>query len=468
MSQWLDLMKRYISVFSVVWKKRKSLDSPERLPHEAQFLPAALALQESPVSPLPRKLMYLIIAFAFITFLWAILGQIEIVAVTKGKIIASGYTKIIQPAEVATVQKIYVSDGQIVKKGDPLIDLDATQAAADVARISEDLSYARVEAGRAQAFLDAIQKHKSHGLDISGASSKQVQEANLRLQSELEEYQAKVSKLDAQIAQHQSEMQTSQELVDKYEQTVPIAIKRAKDYQNLMNRSVISKHDFLEKEQARIEQESDLAAQRSRMSEIGASLEAAREERASFIAESIRLHRDALNEAQVKISQLTQDQRKATQRRSLMRLVAPVDGVVQQLAIHTIGGVVTEAQALMAIVPMNNAVEMEVMVENKDIGFVLAGQPVVVKLETFPFTRYGTLAGKVKFVSNDAANDEKRGLIYPARISLANSQMKIGGKMVNLSPGMAATAEIKIGKRRVIEYFLSPLIQYTNESLRER
>lgn len=468
MNRWSALFSRYASIFRACWKNRKLLDSPKLLSHEAQFLPAALALQETPVSPAPRMLAYLLIAFAFIALLWAILGQIEIVAVAQGKIIASGHTKVIQPIEVATVKAIYVTDGQEVKAGDPLIDLDATQSSADLIRVTEDLLDARLEAGRAQAFLDTIQGRKPATLKIADADAIHIQDIILRLQSDLAEYYAKLSKLDAEITQHQSEMQTTQEQISKLEQTVPIARERASDYQNLLDKHFISKHGFLEKEQDRIEQEGDLAAQRSHLKEVASAIEAARRERTAFAAESARLHLDTLNEAEVKISQLTQEQRKAEQRKGLMRLTAPVNGVVQQLVMHTIGGVVTPAQALLAIVPRENAVEIEAMVENKDIGFVFTGQHATVKLETFPFTKYGTVQGKVNFVSHDAATDEKRGLIYPARIILSKSQMKIDNKMVDLSPGMAATVEIKIGKRRVIEYFLSPLLQYANESLRER
>jgi hemolysin D len=468
MNRWLALFSRYTAVFRAAWKNRLSMDSPKRLPHEAQFLPAALALQETPVSPLPRLLAYLLMAFAFIALLWAIFGQIEIVAVAQGKIIASGHTKVIQPLETSTVKEIYVTDGQAVKTGDPLIDLDATQSSADLSRVTEDLLNARLEAGRAQAFLDTVQGRKPAALKVEGADVVHLQDIHLRLESDLAEYHAKVSKLDAEIAQHQSEMQTTQELVTKLEQTAPIAKQRAGDYQSLLDKNFVSRHGFLEKEQARIEQEGDLAAQRAHLKEIASALETARRQRTSFVAESARLHFDALSEAQVKIGQLVQEQHKADQRKHLMRLTAPVNGVVQQLVIHTIGGVVTPAQALLAIVPRENAVEIEATVENKDIGFVFAGQPATVKLETFPFTKYGTIPGKVNFVSNDAASDEKRGLIYPARVALAKSQMQIDHKMVNLSPGMAATVEIKIGKRRVIEYFLSPLLQYANESLRER
>jgi len=151
-----------------------------------------------------------------------------------------------------------------------------------------------------------------------------------------------------------------------------------------------------------------------------------------------------------------------------MRLTAPIAGYIQQLSVHTIGGVVTAAQTLMVIVPIDNAIEAEVWLENKDVGFVNPGQEATVKIETFPYSRYGTIKGSVQTVSSDAVSDEKKGLIFHSQIALAKNSIQIENKTVNLSPGMAVTVEIKTGKRRLIEYFLSPLIQYTSESLKER
>lgn len=469
MNHWLALLHRYLSVFRAAWQQRVKLDGTPKRGHEAHFLPAALSLQENPVSPLPRILTWLLMAFAAIALLWAIFGRIEIVATAQGKIIADGHTKIIQPMETATVKAIHVRDGQLVKAGDPLIELDATNTTADQSRVEADLLTAQLDAARAQAFLSVAQ----HGqgatiLNVTGADSTRIADERSRLHGELAEYHAKLARLDAQIAHHQAELQTTHKLVDKLSLTAPIAEQRAGDYKNLLSKNFISKHGYLEKEQVRIETEGDLAAQRAHLLEIQAALETARRERAAFAAEAVRSRHDLLNEAQVKIRQLTQEQRKAVQHASLMTLTAPVDGIVQQLAIHTIGGVVTPAQALLAVVPRDNALEVEVMLENKDIGFVFAGQNAEVKLETFPFTKYGTIPGKVDFVSSDAASDEKRGLIYPAKVQLTRSTMQVENKVVNLSPGMAVTVEIKTGHRRVIEYFLSPLLQYSNESLRER
>ena len=193
-----------------------------------------------------------------------------------------------------------------------------------------------------------------------------------------------------------------------------------------------------------------------------------RGQRSALTAETRRIALDSINEAEQKAAALRQDLVKLESRGRLMTLTAPVDGTVQQLAVHTVGGVVTPAQPLMMIVPSDAAVEVEALLENKDIGFVHAAQAAEVKVETFPFTKYGTLHAQVTHVSSDAINDEKKGLVYAARVKLERATMRVEERTVNLTPGMAVTVEIKTGRRRVIEYFLAPLLQYRDESLRER
>jgi hemolysin D len=170
----------------------------------------------------------------------------------------------------------------------------------------------------------------------------------------------------------------------------------------------------------------------------------------------------------MKAVSLAQEVIKTGQRTELQRLVSPIDGVVQQLAIHTVGGVVTPAQQLMVVVPQDHPVEVEAQVENKDVGFVKEGQSVEVKVEAFPFTLYGTIPGTVVSVSDDAAPIEKVGLVYPIRVSLDRSTIQVEGRQVNLTPGMAVTVEVKTGQRRLIEFFLSPLLKAVRESARER
>lgn len=463
------LVGRYATIFGHVWKDRRSLDPHPRLPHEAAFLPAALELQETPVSPAPRATMWLLIAFAGIALLWAVFGRVDVVATAQGRIVPSDRTKVIQPIETATVKAIHVSDGQAVKAGDVLIELDATGATADRTRIASELATAHLQAERAKALLAAISTGRPPVLgavpDVD--AGRRAQEQRL-LEGQYLEYRARLSRLDADMMRREAELASTREVVAKLEQTAPIARRRAQDFKNLVAQKFVSEHGYLEKEQVRIEQEGDLATQKSRLQELAAALQEGRNQRAALIAETRRAALDSLNEAEQKAAAAAQELVKAESRGKLMTLTAPVDGTVQQLAVHTVGGVVTPAQQLMMVVPKDNPIEVEAYVENRDIGFVNPGQVAVVKIETFPFTKYGTIDATVTDVSNDAVNDEKRGLIFPARVALGSPTIQVENKTVNLSPGMAVTVEVKTARRRVIEYFLSPLLQYKDESLRER
>lgn len=413
--------------------------------------------------------MWLIMSFALIAVLWAVFGRMDIVAIARGKIVPNGRSKTIQPFETATVREIRVADGQRVRAGEVLLELDATSADADRARYLNDLVSARAQSARSRAMLTAISSGELSSLEkvAEASTERQIQEQR-NFDGQYGEYQAKLTRIDADIARHEAELKSTQLIVRKLEQTVPIARQRAKDFRDLVDKAFISKHGYLEKEQARIEQEGDLATQRSRLTELAAALAEVRGQRAAQVAETRRLALDNLNEGEQKASTFHQELVKAESRGKLMTLRAPVDGTVQQLAVHTVGGVVTPAQALMVIVPSDNPLEVEAFIDNKDIGFVNAGQEAVIKVETFPFTRHGTIPAKVTHVSHDAINDEKKGLIYSMRVHLGRTTMAVEDKVVNLSPGMAVTVEVKTGQRRVIEYFLSPLLQYGNESLHER
>jgi hemolysin D len=465
----IDLVKRYAAVFRHAWQERKRLDTQRRLPHETQFLPAALELQETPVSPAPRVAMWLIIAFALIAVLWAIFGRVEMVATAHGKLVPNDRTKVIQAFETATVKAIKVTDGQLVKAGEVLLELDATVADADSSRFSNDYVSALAQGGRAKAMLAAIASGKAPSLpSLAGVSPERRAQEQRILDGQYGEYQAKLSRIDAEIARREAELVSTREIVRKLELTAPIAKQRAQDLKDLVDKSFVSKHGYLEKEQVRIEQEGDLATQRSRINELTAMIGEGRAQRFALVAETRRIALDSLNEAEQKASTYGQELVKAESRGKLMTLTAPVDGTIQQLAVHTVGGVVTAAQPLMIIVPTDNPLEIEAFLENKDIGFVNPQQTAEIKIETFPFTKYGTIHALVTHVSKDAISDEKKGLIYSMRVKPERTTIQVEDKTVNLSPGMAVTVEVKTGTRRVIEYFLSPLLQYGGESLRER
>lgn len=468
-----ELLGRYGAIFKAAWKHRHELAGPRRLSDEAAFLPAALSLQDTPVHPAPRRLAYALIALFLIALIWAIFGQVDIVAVAPGKIIVSERTKIIQPLEVSVVKRVLVRDGDHVEAGQALVELDSTSANADKANVNEQLKSAQSEVLRTRALLQALNASESRAPDLgkaipSGWSDGDMSSARAELNDEWSDITAKLAKAASEINRRQAEIATAREVVTKLETTLPIARQREADFRQLADQGFMSNHANQDRTRERIEMERDLATQRARLAEANATLRESENTRAAYIAETKHSLRTREAAAELKRQQGTQDLAKAGQRERLTTLKAPVAGTVQQLATHTEGGVVTEAQPLMVIVPDGAQVTAEVTLDNKDIGFVSPTQEAAIKLETFPYTRYGTVNATVKTVTADAVNDEKRGAIFPVTLNLNNTTIAVDGRPIKLSPGMNLTAEIKTGKRRVIEFLLSPVQRASSESMRER
>lgn len=455
------------------WAIRRELDGSPYRREEAAFLASAIALEKSPASPAPRVTMWLLIVFSVIAVLWAAFGQIDIVATAPGKIIVNGHSKTIQSLETASVKSILVHEGDSVRAGDVLLELDTAAPEADVMRLQGDLRAARLKAERARVLLSAQQSGVLPVLQaratLTSASPTTAESASQRqAQGMFIEYQARLERIDADIARRRAELTSGEELANKLEQTLPLARSRAQNLKELSEPGYVSRHTWMDKEQQKIEMEGDLNTQRSRIKETQAGLREAQAQRAMVAAEMRRQMLDQLSEGEQQAQAIGQELSKAQSRQRLMQVRAPIDGTVQQLAVNTIGGVVTPAQALMLLVPNQLRLEVDARLDNKDIGFVKAGQTVEVKIDTFPYTRYGVLRATVLHVSHDAVGDEKQGLTYLARIQLEQSQIQVDEKMVPLVPGMAVAAEIKTGRRRVLDYFLSPLLQYQHESFRER
>jgi hemolysin D len=472
-----ELFSRYARVFKASWAARNELAYAERTALERQFLPAALELLETPAPALPRAMMWTIAAASLIAILWSIVGKVDLIAVAPGKVIAAGKTKVIQPAETGVIKRIAVADGQAVRAGEVLIELEAaaTATAAETARIREALMAVRLEAARHDALARVAQGTAAQAQfrepvhpGLRPIPRALVDSEARAMQSQYQEHRARLAALDAEIAKRAAELAAARELVAKLSQTAPIARRRAADYKNLMAQNFISEHGYLEREQARIEQERDLAFYEAKVMELAAGLEEARKRRESLIAEFERAAVNARVDAEKRAALIEQELVKARTREQQQVLLAPVDGTVQQLAVHTVGGVVTPAQVLMVIVPSDYQPEVEATLENKDVGFVKVGQRAEVKIETFPFTRYGTVGGTVSFVSNDAVGDEKKGFVFPVRVKLDKATLMVEEREVHLTPGMAVSAEISTGTRRVIEFILDPIRKTVSEGLRER
>lgn len=463
-----DLLRRYLTVFGAAWSIRKQLDSPSRLAHELAFLPANLELAETPVHPAPRWTMRIIVSLAAVILLIVLVGKLDIVAVAKGKLLPDARVKVVQPAITGVVHRILVRDGQHVKAGELLMELDTTQAAADSNKAHSAAISAALTAARVRALLAARTGGGAPAMAaVTGASAQEQREAQSFADGQYREYQDKVASAQAELTKREAELETTRNEVEKLKSTAPLARQQANDYAGLVGDKYVARQDYLAKEQTARELEHELAAQQSHAHELTAGIAEQKAEVETATSAFRRELLDTLDKATQQLSQSQDDETKARTRQQLLSLFAPVAGTVQQLAVHTVGGVVTTAQALMEIVP-DDGLEVEVNIENKDIGFVEVGQDAIVKIEAFPYTRFGYLTGKVVSVSNDAVQDKKLGLTFVSRIRLPADGIPINGKWVHLTPGMEVTAEIKTGKRSVAHYFLDPLVQTSQESMRER
>lgn len=464
-----DFIKRYAMIFKTVWAERAQLDSPRRTRDEIEFLPAHLELAETPVSPASRWVLRLIMAFFALALIWACVGKVDIVAVAPGKVVPSGRTKVIQSAETAVVKRILVEDGQNVKVGQLLIELDATGAEADVSKAGDAYLNARLAQLRLTALAHALHTGAKPRMDADKVLPKDRWQAEQDLaSSEYAAYSQKRENLLAGIAQRNAESETVQSALRPMTETARIARTREADYERLIEGQFVGRHDLLLRKQERIAAERDLSSQRSRLHEAQAAAKAAVEQLDVLVADFKEQTLTQLRQANEQLQQLGPEVMRTGQRDRQLALRAPVNGTVQQLAVHTVGGVVTPAQELMAVVPADDDVEVEAMVLNKDIGFVRVGQTATIKVESFPYTRYGYLTGEVASISSDAAQDEALGLVFPARVKLKSASLTVDGTRVFLMPGMSLNVEIKTGVRRLISYVLSPLQTQITESGRER
>ena len=434
--------------------------------HERQFLPAALEITETPASPLGRALAITIAALFVIAVGWSMIGEIDIIATAQGKIIPSGHVKVIQPHATGVVRAIHIADGQMVKTGQVLIEIDPTGADADRTRLGRELMYQMVEIARLKALLE-INPEQVFAPPANAPRELAALHRDFLI-SDWQSFRSRLAVMDSTVAKHRAELQTIAADIRRLEAMIPKVRQRVEGRRQLLEKQYMAALEFAKLEEELFDREGQLAVQRLKREETQAAIESAIADRRKSESEFRRETLSKLSEIQQRASTVEQELIKAEEVFRLRTLLAPVDGKVQQLAIHTVGGVVTEAQRLMVIVPEGSLPLVEAMVLNKDIGFVHEGQEAELKIESFPFTKYGTIQGRVLNVSADAVEDERKNLAYPAHISMARTSMRIEDKTVNLGPGMAVTVEIKTGKRRVIEYLLAPLQQYKSESLKER
>lgn len=456
---------------------------------EREFLPAALEIIETPVSPAGRVMMGVIGLLVVIAVVWATIGQIDIVATANGRIIPSGEIKLIQPLQIGVVKDIAVADGDHVTANQMLAELDPTSDAADRDRYAHDLMQAELDIARLRAVLagDPEKFVVPAGSDPALADVERRQ-----LVAQLTQEQAKINDLDEQIVAKNAERDQAKATIEKIDASLPLLQQKLAIYEKLRATQFTSEVTRLDTERQVVEEGHDRDAAVEQVQGAIAQIDSLTQQRSATDADFRRQALDDLRKANQYAAEQRQELIKATQLTGLQELRAPVSGTIEQLAVHTIGGVVQPAQTLMVVVPDQSKLEVEAILPNRDAGFVHAGQVAELKVEAFNYTRYGLLHGAVRTISRDALRNERDApkpqadneegkpspqseqnaqpsdSAYVARLSIAESTVQTEQGPMPIEPGMTVTAEIKTGQRRLIDYLLSPFIRYGHEALRER
>lgn len=434
---------------------------------DVTFLPAALEIVEQPVSPTARATTWVLLVGLVLTILWLTLGKVDVVASAPGRLIPADNVKLIQPAEAGVVRAIHVRNGQFVHKGQVLVELDPTVSTAETVQAEAALQTALFDVARARAVLSALD---GKGLDFvapNGTAPQLVATQRALAAAELASIEASASGRSADLQAAKAARSEAVVQAAKLTETLPLLDQQLDAYEGLLAKGYAAKLKVIEMRRQRFatarDREAALATARrteAQSSSVSSTMVQSRAEARTRILTDLA---KAEADARLRQEELT----KSRQRSSLQRLTAPVDGTITQLSIHTIGGVVEPAKPIMVVVPQGGSLVAEVKILNKDVGFVKEGQPVAVKLEAFPFTRYGTVPGHVESVGSDAVEDEKLGLVYPARIWIYPDSRRVASG-IQLNAGMSTTADIRTGRRNIWSYLISPINEAVNEAGRER
>lgn len=435
-----------------------------------EFLPASEEIIETPAAPMGKMVIYLLTLLVAVVLVWSYFGRIDIVAVADGKISTENSTKIVQPAIGGVVTKINISEGAAVKKGDVLIELDKTVAKKEVDTIEQRLRVARVE-------RDILRQMASGNSADSVIDGVDLPEETRRLLREFARTQAALMEARKQsfggvISGYQQQLNYSQQTTQGLETTLHSLRVRQADISAQLPQTPPAERLRLQAELANIEQriaslESAISSQKQQSLQSETSLNQAKDQSLSQIAELNSALHAQIVATEKQIGELENSLVKAKRALDYTNIVSPVDGTVLSLAVKTVGAVVGASERIVEIVPRSSPLYVDAMLENKDVGFVSPGQRVVVKVASYAFQRYGYLEGEVEYISPDAIHNENNGLMYRVKVKLAGpmSSKKIE---LDLTPGMNVSAEITTGQRRIIEFFLDPLITKTDGSLEVR
>jgi len=431
----------------------------EKIKDIHEFHPLNVEIEDRPINPLGRAILWIVVSIMTFGVLWLIFAKIDVVVSARGQVIPTGEIKILQPIETGVISKINIKEGDYITKGQVLMQIDPS-----VTQTSLDVKERNLEVLNLQIIrLEALINNKPLFLNSNSNEAKEEEKLYLVQKNSFEEG---LSRYEMKLAQTKSQYQSSlsdksrlsmlllrdEERLKKLETVLDIIAR--KDYEDLQ------KNILNEKEQENMAS-FKVDESKKRIIEI-------EQEKNSFISEFKDTKYQELLNLKKELRNLQSEINAIKFQNQKQSIISPTDGYVAKLMINTIGGVVSPAEKLISIVPKDSPLIVKVNVLNQDIGFIKKDMNSKIKIDTFSFQKYGFFEGKIINVGNFSIDDEKLGPVYEVKIEPNGKTLNVEGKERYLEAGMSVTAEIKVGKRRVIEFFIYPIIQYLDEGLSVR
>lgn len=427
-----------------------------------EFKPLLAEIEDEPLNPLGRTIFWVIVVAIIFFGGWTYFGKVDVVVSARGKVIPVGEIKILQPLTTGAVSKILVKEGDFVKKGQVLMEIDPSTTEPELASMQEDARQLELELLR----LDAVFNHKPfqpqakrYGAGLVTGQQKLYASTTARLQQQAQAKEEELLQISEQLAAAEAEYKRLKDLGeiagDKFARLEPV-------------RDLVSHDQYAQAESEFKSYRGNLVSAEHKGNELRAAAKRVRSELRVIIESECDKNLTESAEKQNKLNYLRANIEKTTYVNAKQQLVAPVDGFINKLLIHTVGGVVSPAEKLIALVPAGSPLIVSALVQNKDIGFIAQGMEASVKIDTFNFQKYGTIDGLVSHVASDSMEDKEQGLVYAVYVEPRKTSLMVEGVSTPITTGMSVTTEIKVGKRRIIEFFLYPLIKYLDESLSVR
>jgi hemolysin D len=427
-----------------------------------EFTPLLVEIEERPTSPLGRSLLWSILAFLVISLLWLFLAKIDVVVSARGKVVPDGEIKTLQPVETGVISTILIKEGQSVKKGEVLMEIDPSVSESDLASKQKNLSLLELEIER----LDALIHNRPFNPNSAAQDAVSIATQQMMYISTKSAYDQQCQVIEEQL--RQAEQQTQGAIIDKKRLTQLLSSAAQREARLKEVLDIIAKKEYEDAQNQCVEYQEQASMKahvieqsNGRLNELTQQLHLVTQEYRNKLLES-------LTQKSKEATALRTEVKTSLFRNAKQQIIAPVDGYIGKLLVHTVGGVVTPAEKLVTLIPKGVPLIIKATVLNQDIGFITKEMEAAVKIDTFDFQKYGLIHGRVKHIADDAIDDEKLGPVYEIAIDPKETTLHVEGKELTINPGMSVTAELKVGKRRVIEFFIYPMIKYLDEGLSVR